>query len=312
MKTTSSPDRAPGPSSQGGRTVVIPEPIFRFGLSPAAFVLYGVLLLHRNKNTGLAWPKWKTMRELSGVGKDTIKKKLLELEGHGLIQNRGRKGRVGSVRYFIPIGEIPKSPNSMGPSDSEKSESWESENSEFSDSRNSESWESEKPKCNQNNRTREERTIKKETSDPSSKSSRNPTTSRDSTEGGGSSSDSDIASEGNSQSNSGADESWEPDVILKRLARIFDFDGPWTKREREAYSAGLAGLNGHGPISDADLDLLGRWSSEAPNAQLEDFPTYLRRIGDQLKRAARWSARQARAKQAPGSGGYQKGETLEL
>jgi hypothetical protein len=85
------------------RTAKIPETVFELGLSPAAMAIYGVLLLHRNKATGTAWPSRETMLKLSGVSVNRITARLQELIAHGLIQRiRKRPNNVNEYAVFFP------------------------------------------------------------------------------------------------------------------------------------------------------------------------------------------------------------------
>lgn len=283
------------------RCALIPEWIFHLGLSPHAFAVYAVLLLHRNKHSGKAWPNWKTLSGLAGVGKDTLAKKLDELESQGLILRGKRKGRFGSVRYLLPLREIPKSPTSVEPSNSEKSEYCDSDNQEPCDSENRESCDSETSDENQ-----EEGTRKKGTNKTSSVSFGEATIGKGEEEGNPSVEVS--SGRRTTQSNPKHREPWQPSEIQKRLSRMFEIDRNWSKRENDAYAKSLASLKRE--LTTDDLDLLEKWAEARPEAQLNHFAAYLQRLPDQLKRA-----RKAMTPPTPSlepSGNYRRGETFKF
>lgn len=83
------------------RSACIPITVFGAGLSPAAISLYGVFLLHRNAETGTAWPERTTMSRMSGVGRNSISGALAALENVGLLKRVGLKGKKGVIEFAV-------------------------------------------------------------------------------------------------------------------------------------------------------------------------------------------------------------------
>jgi hypothetical protein len=74
------------------------------GLSPAEMRVFVHLLRSADNKTGVAWPSYRRMTEITGLGKSTVRRSIESLEKpHGLIQKIG-KPFAGSCRYrVLPI-----------------------------------------------------------------------------------------------------------------------------------------------------------------------------------------------------------------
>lgn len=81
----------------------IPAWLDDIGLSPATFRVFGHLCRSADNSTGIAWPSYARMIEITGCGKSTVRRSIDELEKLKLIQKAG-KPFGGSCRYrVLPI-----------------------------------------------------------------------------------------------------------------------------------------------------------------------------------------------------------------
>jgi hypothetical protein len=80
----------------------VPETFLELDLSTGTKMLYVVFLIHRNSQTGLAWPDWATLLRMSGLSHRSIKSKLDELAHAGLIERvKKRKDNRNEYRVYL-------------------------------------------------------------------------------------------------------------------------------------------------------------------------------------------------------------------
>lgn len=93
----------------------IPSSLDDAGLSPSEFRVYCHLLRSADNDTGVAWPSYKRMTEITGMGKTTIRRAIEELERREAVRKIG-KPFAGSCRYqvfpIVPPEGQKETPNS--------------------------------------------------------------------------------------------------------------------------------------------------------------------------------------------------------